>query len=162
MEGIIEIPNYNNYTQTVENGTLILTPKPFIDIDTTQLLAMDVKHSHLIDCSILSNETELLTIDRRVISTGSKDWLAVAIDIWKSMVPQDGHIQRLLQATTYNYRLTTNGDNGYKYIPGLGMAFQRKDTSGTIREIIHLVRHNSYGMVMLFKSVNGITYRFQL
>ena len=70
MEGIIEIPNYDNYTQTVENGTLILTPKPFIDINTAQLLAMDMKHSHIIDCSILSNETELLTIDRRVVSTG--------------------------------------------------------------------------------------------
>ena len=78
------------------------------------------------------------------------------------MVPKKRHIQRLLEATTYNYRLTTTGDNGYKYIPEIGMAFQRKDTSGTIREIIHLIRHNRYGMRMLFKSGGGITYRFQM
>jgi hypothetical protein len=55
--------------------------------------------------------------------------------------------QNILQNTTFNFKLTNeNGERGYRWEPLINMSFQSKDSNGTMKEIIKMIRINNYSM----------------
>jgi hypothetical protein len=55
-------------------------------------------------------------------------------------------IQKILQNTSFNIKLTNDGINGYRWVNDLNISFQGKDACGTIKEIIKMIHLNKYSI----------------
>ena len=131
----IRIPNIENYTLETINGELIVTPKK------QYMTENDVNITHFTNSTI---EECLITKEEETISTKTS-YRSVLVDIWKSMPTQ-----KLLQTTTFNFKLTNeNGEKGYKWCDDIHMSFQNKDTRGTLKEILHMVKVNKLTIKLL-------------
>jgi hypothetical protein len=124
----IRIPNIKNYIQEVINGELILTPiKQYLT--ETELNDTHIKHSTILECLIKKKDEKIST---------KKKYRSILIDIWKTIPAQ-----KILQTTTFNFKLTNeNGKKGYKWCDDINMSFQNKDTRGTLKEILNMVKLN--------------------
>ena len=61
--------------------------------------------------------------------------------------------QKILQTTTYNFKLTDeNGVKGYKWCDDIKMSFQGKDSNGTVKEIINMIKVNDFQIELSIKS----------
>jgi hypothetical protein len=87
-----------------------------------------------------------------------KSFRNLLIGLWKMMPTQ-----KVLQNTTFNFKLTHEvGSKGYRWCEDIHMSFQSKDTVGTVKEIVHMVRLNGYTLDMLITLQYGNVVRFQL
>ena len=137
MSEIICIPNIADYTQEVINGNLILTPKKQY-ITENELNMTVIKKSSIEEC-LIKKEDE-------TISTKNK-YQSVLLDIWKSMPTQ-----KILQTTTFNFKLTNEkGEHGYNWNDSIRMSFQSKDSMGTLKEIINMVKVNKFTIKLSIK-----------
>ena len=60
--------------------------------------------------------------------------------------------QKILQTTTFNFKLTNeNGENGYNWNDSIRMSFQSKDSMGTLKEIINMVKVNKFTIELSIK-----------
>ena len=126
------IQNIYDYNREVKNGNLILTPKK-IYLSETELYNQNLGNSRI--CS------NIITSNGKPISE-KKKYQSALIDMWKEMSPQ-----KILQNTTFNFKLTNeNGTNGYRWCSKINMSFQNKDSNGTMREIIKMVKLNNFKM----------------
>jgi len=137
MNEVIRIPNIDKYIQEIINGQLILTPKKQY-ITENELNMTVIKKSSIEEC-LIEKEDE-------TIST-KKKYQSVLVDIWKSMPTQ-----KILQTTTFNFKLTNeNGENGYNWNDSIRMSFQSKDSMGTLKEIINMVKVNKFTIELSIK-----------
>lgn len=141
MTELIRIPNIENYTQEIINGELILTPKK-IYITENELNMIYITHSSIDKCVIKKEE--------EIIST-NVNYRSILVDIWKSMPTQ-----KILQTTTFNFKLTNeNGEKGYNWCSDINMSFQSKDSKGTLKEIINMVKVNKMSISLSIKLETG-------
>jgi len=149
MTEIIRIPNIENYTQEIINGELILTPKQ-VYITENELYRTQITHSKIEEC--------LIKKDDETITTNIKGYRSVLIDIWKYMPTQ-----QILQTTTFNFKLTNeNGVKGYNWCQDITMSFQSKDASGTIKEIINMIKVNNMSIHLSIKLETGRIVQFKI
>lgn len=128
MNEPIQIPNIDDYTQEIIDGTLILTPKKkYITEDELNMLSFS--KSSVLECIVKKNDE---------IISKNKKYRSILVDIWKSMPTQ-----KILQTTTFNFKLTNeNGKNGYNWVDEIKMSFQGKDSNKTFTEIISMIKLN--------------------
>ena len=142
MNNIIRIPNINNYRQSIFNNELILTPiYNYISIDV--LLDLNLTNSRINYCIITD-------IDEEIISNSNR-YFRILIDIYKSL-----SASFILQNTTFNIKLTNeDGNKGYKWCPEINMSVQRKDSNGTLKEIIKMITLNNYKIDIEIELADG-------
>jgi len=148
MTEVIRIPNIENYTQEIINGELILTPKKNY-ITENELNMTHFTRSTIEECVVKKEE--------EVIST-NKTYRSVLVDIWKFMPTQ-----KILQTTTFNFKLTNeNGEKGYKWCDDIHMSFQNKDATGTLKEILNMVKVNKLAINLSIKLETGRIVYFKI
>ena len=149
MTELIRIPNIENYTQEIINGELILTPKKQY-MTENELNMTPITHSTIEECVIKKEEEN--------ISTSKSCYRSVLVNIWKSMPAQ-----KILQTTTFNFKLTNeNGEKGYKWCNDINMSFQNKDATGTLREILNMVKVNKLTIKLSIKLETGRIVHFKI
>lgn len=149
MTELIRIPNIENYTQEIINGELILTPKKQY-MTENELNMTQITHSTIEECVIKKEEEN--------ISTSKSCYRSVLVNIWKSMPAQ-----KILQTTTFNFKLTNeNGEKGYKWCNDINMSFQNKDATGTLREILNMVKVNKLTIKLSIKLETGRIVHFKI
>jgi hypothetical protein len=145
MSEIIRIPNIENYNQEIINGELILTPKK-VYISEDELNNTDIRFSNILECIIKKGD--------EVISSNRKKYRPILIDVWKHM-----SIRRILQTTTFNFKLTNESIDGYNWCPDINMSFQSKDAKNTLKEIIEMVKENELNINLSIKlQIGNIIY----
>ena len=148
MTELIRIPNIENYTQEIINGELILTPKKQY-MTENELNMTQITHSKIEECIIKKEEENIST---------SMSYRSVLVDIWKSMPSQ-----KILQTTTFNFKLTKeNGEKGYKWCDDIHMSFQSKDATGTLKEILNMVKVNKFTIELSIKLETGRIVHFKI
>jgi len=148
MSESIVIPNIENYIQEIIDGSLILTPKKNF-ITENELNMTQIINSKIEECLIKKGE--------EIISTKTK-YRSILVDIWKSMPTQ-----KILQTTTFNFKLTNeNGEKGYKWCDDIHMSFQNKDATGTLKEIINMVKVNKLTINLSIKLETGRIVHFKI
>ena len=150
MSEIIRIPNIENYTQQIINGELVLTPKE-IYITDDEFNRTIFNSSKILECSI-ENRGDLIT--------NKLKYNSILIDIFKSMPTQ-----KILQTTTFNMKLTNENDNkGYHWHPELKLSIQNKDANHTVKEILNMIKVNSYTIKICIQLETGkiIKYKYGL
>jgi hypothetical protein len=148
MTELIRIPNIENYTQEIINGELILTPKK-IYMTENELNMTQITHSTIEECIIKKEEENIST---------NTSYRSVLVDIWKSMPTQ-----KILQTTTFNFKLTEeNGEKGYKWCNDIRMSFQNKDATGTLKEILNMVKVNKLTIKLSIKLETGRIVHFKI
>jgi hypothetical protein len=141
MTELIRIPNIENYTTEIINGELILTPKKQY-MTENELNITQITHSTIEECLIKKEEVNIST---------NTNYRSVLIDIWKSMPTQ-----KILQTTTFNFKLTNeNGEKGYKWCDDITMSFQDKNATGTLKEILNMVKVNKLTIKLSIKLETG-------
>ena len=79
-------------------------------------------------------------------------------DIWKIMP-----VTRLFQTTKFNFKLTNeNGVKGYKWNKELKLSFQNKDSIGTLKEIINMIKVNRLSIEISIKLKNNSLVNFKM
>jgi hypothetical protein len=141
MTEIIRIPDIDKYISEIINNELILTPK-IKYLTENELKSTSLSKSVVVNCSIKD-------INGDEISNKVK-YSSIVIDIWKSM-----STSKILQNTTFNFKLTNeNGKSGYTWCSSINMSLQRKDSNGTMREIIKMLEVNNYIIDICIKLEN--------
>lgn len=148
MSEIIRIPNIENYNQEIINGELILTPKK-VYISEDELNNTDIRFSNILECIIKKGD--------EVISSNRKKYRPILIDVWKHM-----SIRRILQTTTFNFKLTNESIDGYNWCPDINMSFQSKDAKNTLKEIIEMVKENELNINLSIKLQTGNIIYFKI
>lgn len=148
MSEIIRIPNIENYNQEIINGELILTPKK-VYISEDALNNTDIRFSNILECIIKKGD--------EVISSNRKKYRPILIDVWKHM-----SIRRILQTTTFNFKLTNESIDGYNWCPDINMSFQSKDAKNTLKEIIEMVKENELNINLSIKLQTGNIIYFKI
>ena len=148
MTELIRIPNIENYTQEIINGELILTPKKQY-MTENELNMTQITHSTIEECIIKKEEENIST---------NTSYRSVLVDIWKSMPTQ-----KILQTTAFNFKLTNeNGEKGYKWCEDIHMSFQNKDATGTLKEILNMVKVNKLTLKLSIKLETGRIVHFKI
>ena len=71
--------------------------------------------------------------------------------------------QLILQNTTFNMKLTDEkGLNGYNWDDTIKLSIQSKDSNGTMKEIIKMIKINSYNFVIHIKLEDGAEIKFKI
>ena len=148
MSELIHIPNIENYNMVIINGELIITPKKQY-MTEKELNMMQITHSTIEECVIKKEEENIST---------NRSYRSILVDIWKSMPTQ-----KILQTTTFNFKLTKEiGEKGYKWCDDIHMSFQNKDATGTLKEIINMVKVNKLTIRLSIKLETGIIVHFKI
>ena len=148
MTELIRIPNIENYTQEIINGELILTPKKQY-ITENELNMTQITHSTIEECIIKKEGVNIST---------NKNYRSVLVDVWKSTPTQ-----KILQTTTFNFKLTKEtGEKGYKWCDDINMSFQNKDATGTLKEIVNMVKVNKLTISLSIKLETGRIVHFKI
>jgi|SaaInlV_125m_DNA_1040241.scaffolds.fasta_scaffold42800_3 hypothetical protein len=148
MTELIRIPNIEKYTQEIINGELILTPKKQY-ITENELNMTQIAYSAIEKCIIKKEGV--------IISTNN-NYRSVLIDVWKSMPTQ-----KILQTTTFNFKLTKEtGEKGYNWCDVINMSFQNKDATGSLKEIVNMVKVNNLTIDLSIKLETGGIVNFKI
>ena len=108
-----------------------------------------ITHSTIEECIIKKEGENILT---------NTSYRSVLVDIWKSMPTQ-----KIIQTTTFNFKLTNeNGEKGYKWCDDIRMSFQNKDATGTLKEILNMVKVNKYTIKLSIKLETGRIVHFKI
>jgi len=148
MSEIIRIPNIENYNQEIINGELILTPKK-VYISEDELNNTDIRFSNILECIIKKGD--------EVISSNRKKYRPILIDVWRHIPTR-----RILQTTTFNFKLTNESIDGYNWCPDINMSFQSKDAKNTLKEIIEMVKENELNINLSIKLQTGNIIYFKI
>ena len=150
MTELIRIPNIENYTQEIINGELILTPKKQY-MTENELNMTHITHSAIVECVIKKKEENIST-------KTNTSYRSVLVDIWKSMPTQ-----KILQTTTFNFKLTNEtGDKGYKWCDDIHMSFQNQNSTGTLKEILNMVKVNNLTINLSIQLETGRIVHFKI
>jgi len=127
----------SDYDIFTENGLIQLIPKikylsdqEFEKIYLSKL--NNLSKSNITKCDIRD--------DLIIISQGKTKYRRILIDVWKSMEKKV-----ILDKSKYNFKHTDEkGERGYTWSQELGMSFRDKDSNGTMKEIINMVKLNNF------------------
>ena len=148
MSDKIHIPNISRYTFEIIDNTLILTPK---DVFLTE---DELDKTNLVKSSIIS----CIVKNGAVIISSTQKYRTILNDIWKKMPTQ-----LILQNTTFNMKLTDEkGLNGYNWDSILKLSIQNKDSNGTMKEIIKMIKINNYNIFIHIKLEDGVEIKFKI
>ena len=148
MSDKIHIPNISKYTIEIIDNTLILTPKD-VFITEDDLYKTNLGKSKIISC-IVKNGTDIIS--------STQKYRTILNDIWMNMPTQ-----LILQNTTFNMKLTDEkGLNGYNWDSILKLSIQNKDSNGTMKEIIKMLKINNYNIVIHIKLEDGAEIKFKI
>ena len=148
MNGIIRIPNIANFTKEIIDGDLVLTPQKQY-MTENELNMTQITHSKIEKCTIKKGE--------EIISTKTS-YRSVLIDVWKYMPTQ-----KILKKTTFNLKLTDeDGEKGYCWCDDIRMSFQSKDSTGTLKEIVNMVKVNKMSIDVSIKLDTGRIVHFKI
>ena len=118
-------------------------------ITENELIMTQITHSTIEECVIKKEEENIST---------KTSYRSVLVDIWKSMPTQ-----KILQTTTFNFKLTKeNGEKGYKWCDDIHMSFQNKDATGTLKEILNMVKVNKLTIKLSIKLETGRIVHFKI
>ena len=71
--------------------------------------------------------------------------------------------QKILQTTQFNFKLTNeNGIKGYHWCHAISMSFQNKDATGTLKEIVNMVKVNKLTIELSIKLETGRIVHFKI
>ena len=111
-----------------------------------------ITHSTIEECIIKKEEEEIIS------TKTNTSYLSVLVDIWKYMPTQ-----KILQTTTFNFKLTKeNGEKGYYWCDDIHMSFQNKDATGTLKEIVNMVKVNNLTIDLSIKLETGKIVHFKI
>tara|TARA_Y100000389_G_scaffold177443_1_gene189705 strand:+ start:423 stop:872 length:450 start_codon:yes stop_codon:yes gene_type:complete len=148
MTETIRIQNINNYIQEIIDGDLILTPKK-VYISENEINKINIKKSKIQECIIKNNNVTIST---------KTNYRSILNDIWKTIPTQ-----KILQHTTFNMKLTNeNGEKGYNWNSDINISFQGKDSNGTMKEIINMVKLNNYSLNISIKLETNEVINFKI
>jgi hypothetical protein len=69
----------------------------------------------------------------------------------------------ILQTTTFNFKLTNeNGKKGYSWCDDIHMSFQNKDSKGTLKEILNMVKVNKLTIKLSIRLETGRIVHFKI
>jgi hypothetical protein len=143
----ILIPNIHNYSQKIINGNLILIPnKKYITENDLNMINFD--YSLIVECLIIKGN--------EIISKNTQ-YQSILIDIWKTM-----NTTKILQNTSYKFKLKLNNDRGYSWCNHINMFFQSKDEKNTLNEIINMVKINNMDIYLSIKLHSNKIIYFKL
>lgn len=139
----ISIPNIENYTQSIVDGTLVLTPKTVL-IKSSTMLKTDLTYSKILSCSVKDNSGNKLST--------STQFNKIVTDIWKGM-----ELQEVFQNTTYTLSLSENDmhTRGFTYVRDLKIYKQGKDANGAMKEIINMISYKNFSINFTIKLQSG-------
>ena len=144
----IHIPNISKYTIEIIDDTLILTPKD-VFITEDELYKISLGKSNITSCIVKKGDD---------IISSSQKYRTILNDIWKTMPTQ-----LILQNTTFNMKLTDEkGLNGYNWDDTIKLSIQSKDSNGTMKEIIKMLKINNYNIVIHIKLEDGAEIKFKI
>ena len=64
--------------------------------------------------------------------------------------------QKILQNTKFNFSLRNeNGEKGFNWVPEINMSFQNKDSIGTLKEILNMIRVNKFNIDLSIELKDG-------
>jgi hypothetical protein len=71
--------------------------------------------------------------------------------------------QVILQTTTFNMKLTDEkGEKGYNWCNDIRMSFQCKDSKGTLKEIVNMVKVNKLNISLTIRLETGRIICFRI
>ena len=142
------IKNIKNYIMKFIGDDLIVTSKKQY-ITENELNRTLITHSTIEECIIKKEEANIST---------NTSYRSVLVDIWKSMPTQ-----KILQTTTFNFKLTKEiGEKGYKWCDDIHMSFQDKNATGTLKEIVNMVKVNKLTIDLSIKLETGRIVHFKI
>jgi hypothetical protein len=114
-----------------------------------------IRNKEFTHSKIITNEIKKKGERGLVVSTSTKYQRSI-IDVFTEMPTQ-----KILQNTTYNFKLTQERGN-YKWCPAINMSFQNKDANGTFNELINMVILNNFTIEIYIKLKSGRNVYFKL
>lgn len=70
---------------------------------------------------------------------------------------------KILQNTDFNFKLTEeSGIDGYEWCRHIKMSFQSKNASGTLKEIVKMVKINNMSIILSIKLETGKVIYFKI
>ena len=144
----IIIDRIKDYSEQRLNGQLILTPiAQHITEDELNMTAL--AYSSVLECFIKKGDD--------IISAKTK-YKPMLVDIYKVMLPQ-----KILQTSKFNFKLTKeDGENGYHWCKDIHMSFQNKSATGTLKEIINMIKVNNFTIDLTIKLETGRIIHFKM
>ena len=143
----ITIPNINNYTQEIIDGTLVLTP-------------LVKEHNLLNDYNLLNSKIKNCYVTNHqgnTIITKKKKYQSILTDIWAEMP-----VNVIFKESSFNFKLTNeNGKKGYCYIPKCNFSVQSKSADLCLKEIIKMCKINRYKICISIELDNGNVINFE-
>ena len=110
---------------------------------------IQITYSTIEECVIKKEEENIST---------NTNYRSVLVDIWKSMPTE-----KILQTSTFKFKLTKEiGIKGYKWCEDIHMSFQNKNASGTLKEILNMIKVINLTIKMSFKLETGRIVYFKI
>tara|TARA_A100001035_G_C27767208_1_gene494287 strand:+ start:222 stop:749 length:528 start_codon:yes stop_codon:yes gene_type:complete len=129
--------------------TMNITPKQYM---TEKELNMTQFTNSKIEKCIIKNKNE-------IISEGKTKFQPVLSDVWNYMSSPE----KIKKYTTFNIKETNkNGKRGYTWCNDIKLSFQRKDATGTLKEIINMVKVNKLTIDLSIKLKTGRIVHFKI
>lgn len=149
MSESVRIPNFFiDHTLHKQGSDLIMKKKEKENITERELSQVSLANSKILNCEIK---------DREETISNAKKFRPTAIAIWKKMPTQ-----RILQTTTFNFKLEkVNGEKGYLWNKDIMMSFQNKDATGTLKEILKMVKLNNFTIDLTIRLRTGKIIHFK-
>lgn len=146
---ILRDPNISEYVGIIiNNGKFIDTPKKEY-ITENELINTPTGKSKIEKCSIKKNDKTI---------SNNKKYMSVVGDIWKTMSSKE-----IRNNTTFNWKSTNeNGKRGYHWRDDIKMSIQKKDSMGTLKEIIKMVKVNKFTLELSIKLETGRIVNFKI
>jgi len=124
----------------VEDNTLQIKPKIKTITDPSQLSNYSFTFSNIVLCTI--NNTEI----------SSPNYSKTLENIYAKI--GDG-VKIIQTPTTFHLKTIEYELDGFEYMPGVGISYQRKDANGTIKEILVQAKHHNIHIDMEIKLQDG-------
>ena len=100
----------------------------------------------------------LIKKGEKIISKNRHHYRSVLVDILKSM-----STKQILENTTFNFKLINqNGEKGYRWCRHINMSVQNKDATGTLTEILNMVKVNKLTIKLSIKLETGRIVHFKI
>ena len=124
----------------------IMIKEIFKDYSTEQQLKkIDLVRSNIKACIIKDG--------KKVISSGESRYARIFVDVMKA-IKSHTEIANNCSAN-FSSDKQDKGVKGYRYVDGLELAYQGKDSNGTLQDIIQLVKYKKYTMYLEIELQDG-------
>ena len=152
-DGSFTIRNFTDYKQSYnpDDDTMTLTLLLDVEPTITKPRKIYIRDSRLINKSMLLGATirkyEIKDSDGEEILSGyAIPWSGLMRDIWKTMKTPE-----VLGNTSFNIKTTKTSEKGFIWNNHMSFSYQGKDSHGTFREIVSMVKYKNFRMKLKIK-----------